>query len=229
MLMPASFQPHRPAGPRFAVVVLAGALALLLGAGRADAQVTNAPTPLETNTVPRVVPAPAAAAPTNAISGLDLASFKLITERNIFDPNRSGRSPRVATSTTRAVKSEAFSLVGTMSSDKGIVAFFDGSASEFKKVLKVAGMIAGYTVKDVTPSLVKLVADGKELELRVGMQLRRPEGGDWQVSEPTGAYAESGRSPSASAAGGASASSGGEDEVLKRLMQKREQESNNEK
>ena len=114
-----------------------------------------------------------------------------------------------------------------MSSERGLFAFFDGSSSDFKKVLKPAGVIAGYQIKDITTSQVKLTAEGKEIELKVGMQMRREEAGEWQVSAQPTAYAEASRSTTAGSDG--AAGGGADDDVLKRLMQKREQESNNEK
>ena len=57
---------------------------------------------------------------TNAPARLDYPSFKIITERNIFDPNRSARSGKGArTDSQRPARSESFALVGTLSYEKG--------------------------------------------------------------------------------------------------------------
>jgi len=50
-------------------------------------------------------------------------------------------------------------------------------------VLKPAETIAGYTVTAITPAYVKLASSSNEIELPVGMQLRREESGDWHLSE----------------------------------------------
>src|SRR5690348_9065903 len=61
------------------------------------------------------------AAGTNSNSSpLDFSAFRLVVDRNIFDPNRAPR--RGPTAPVRTV--DAFTLVGTMSYEKGIFAFF---------------------------------------------------------------------------------------------------------
>jgi hypothetical protein len=72
---------------------------------------------------------------------------------------------------------DAFSLVGTMSYAKGTFAFFDGTTSEYRKVVENAGTIAGYKVTDITPSSVKLASGGKQFTMKIGTQMRREEKG----------------------------------------------------
>src|SRR2546425_1235805 len=56
----------------------------------------------------------------NSTSRLDYSSFRIVSERNIFNPNRSSRSNRnTRTDSERRVKIESFALVGTMSYEKG--------------------------------------------------------------------------------------------------------------
>jgi hypothetical protein len=129
------------------------------------------------------LPAATAAAPsTNAASSLDYSSFKIISDRNIFNTRRSARyvasAPR-----TRASRSESFALVGTMSYEKGPLAFFDGTRSDYRKVLKPDDTIAGFKVTAIETTHVKLASPTNEVELRVGMQLRREEEGEWHMSE----------------------------------------------
>lgn len=166
---------------------------------------------------------------------LDYSAFRIINERNIFDPNRYPRRPDGG-QRPRPRQVDAFALVGVMSYEKGSFAFFDGSSSQFRKALKAADSIAGFTVASINGNSVKLSSPKKEVELQVGMQLRREDEGEWQLSSrPTEGFASSGPSgPSSSGspsnpATPASSSvstppSGAADEVLKRLMQRREQE-----
>jgi hypothetical protein len=132
----------------------------------------------------------------------DLSSFKLITERNIFNTRRSARyvpSNREQNSTRRINRGESFALVGTMHYDKGPFAFFDGSRSDYRKVLKPDETIAGFKVAEILPSAVKLTSSTNEIELPVGMQLRREDdNSDW---------VKSARPESAEPAGGVSSSS----------------------
>ena len=186
-----------------------------------------------------------AAAQSNNVTGAtDFASFsRFITERNIFDPNRYPRNardnrPRTTVHTTRTQRSApAFTLVGTMSYEKGMFAFFDGNNAELRKVLPVSGDIAGHTVTEVTLTGVTLQsADKKEtVQLKIGDMMRQ-EGEHWKpvgqgelgsgtstVSASSDTTGEA--SPDTGAAAPPAASSASEpNDILKKLMQKREQE-----
>ncbi len=123
---------------------------------------------------------PAAAQSTNNAGPRrpDFSNFRIIPERNIFNPRRRGRIDI----TRRPVPpAEAFTLVGTMSFEKGQFAFFEGTRSEYQKVLKPADTIAGYTVTSIAPACVKLSSGSNDVQLRVGMQMRRPEQGTWEA------------------------------------------------
>jgi len=146
----------------------------------------------------------------------DYSTFKLILDRNIFDPNR---FPRRSGSQPRSKTLDSLTLVGVMSYEKGTFAFFDGSSAEYKKAVKLSDTIAGHKITSIEPNSVKLSAGTNQLELRVGMQLRRDEGGDWSVSAPRETYAAN-SAPTASPA----APSGADNDVLERLRKKREQE-----
>jgi len=126
----------------------------------------------------------APAQPTNEPGRPDYSAFNLITDRNIFNQRRSGRQARGSRRETRnSARGDYFALAGTMSYEKGTFAFFEGTSSEYKKVLKPAETIAGYTVTAITPAYVKLASSSNEVKLPVGMQLRREESGDWHLSE----------------------------------------------
>ncbi len=160
-------------------------------------------------------------------SRMDYVSFKVIADRNIFNPHRSkgvpNRPPPVRTEPERIVQSDRFALLGTMSYEKGRYAFFDGSSSEFRKVAKPEDSIAGFKIAEVAPTCVKLLlTNGQLLELCVGMQMKKSEEQGWQLAGKAEAAAGTAR-PSTSTS--ASTSSGPESEdVLKRLLEKRSQE-----
>lgn len=142
---------------------------------------------------------PISAQTTNRPSGRpEFSAFKLVTDRNIFDLTRTGSSssrPRETSTRTRRV--EYVTLVGVMDyEEKGPLAFFDGSRSDYRKVLKPLEVIAGYKVAEVGTSYVKLASGTNEFSLPVGMQLRREDEGNWHVSEP--AYVASSSSSSSS-------------------------------
>ena len=160
--------------------------------------------------------------------GFDLGSFRIIYERNIFNPHRSPRSSGAPPVTRReterkpVVRTESFALVGTMSYEKGSYAFFEGSSSQFRKVMQPDETIAGFKVTSVTPKCVTLEHEGKSIELCVGMQMSKSDDEkDWKMQERPEAPAHSGSSSSSSTA---SSGGAGAEEVLRRLMEKRAQE-----
>jgi len=159
---------------------------------------------------------------TNAPGHLDYQAFKIITERNIFDPNRSSPSGGRKES-RRPTRVESFALVGTLSYQKGSFAFFDGSGPSYRQALKCGDTIAGYKIAEISADRVRLAGTRQQLELGVGMQMKKEDEGEWQMAGRTESFA--GSLP-ATAADDKTVSAGGgeESDVLKKLMQKREQE-----
>ena len=181
-----------------------------------------------------------ASAQSNNVPGpTDYERFSsFITARNIFDPSRyaitPGR-PRITSRTPRYAPS--FTLVGTMSYEKGMFAFFDGNQPELRKVLYQSDSngIAGYLVTEITPNSVQLqTAEKKEtVTMKIGEGMRQ-EGNHWlpagegaivtstDAAEGTAPAAEN-SSPDAGSTPAVSPALEGND-VLKKLMQQREQE-----
>jgi hypothetical protein len=207
------------------------------------AKLDQSPTPAPATSPQPTTPATISALPasdrsqTNIATGsrpstprMDYTVFKIIADRNIFDPNRVPHRPNAPRPQPKVT--ESFALVGTMSYAKGNFAFFNGSSSGYRKALKSTDTIAGYTVMDIEPDGVTLAAGTNQVQLRIGMSLRRQEGGEWLVATGTEAYAASttARPPSSgpateSATSQPGASSGGDmSELEKRMMQRREQQ-----
>ena len=171
---------------------------------------------------------PTAAQTTNTPAATNYSSFQIIVERNIFDPNRYAHASH---SHGRSISRSApyFALVGTLSSRNGMLAFFDGNDSDYRKVLSPDGVIAGYKVVEITLRGAKLEAAGKPVEMKVGTQMRQEGKGEWQLAEPgelpastTGTETPAtDETPAASAAAGSASEP---NDVLKKLMQQREQE-----
>jgi hypothetical protein len=110
-----------------------------------------------------------------------LNTFQIIGTKNIFNPNRYRKDPHT-TGTTVHPRVDAFALVGTMSYSKGKFAFFDGSNTQYKKVLEPGGNIAGYTVKEITQTNVTLSAHGNDFGMAIGTQMRNQGGNKWALS-----------------------------------------------
>jgi len=114
-----------------------------------------------------------------------------IAQRNIFNPNRVPRGSQpvpvpIYNNRTRTNPSgPAFTLVGTMSYEKGTFAFFDGNQSNLRKVLYQSDSngIAGFKLAEITSAGVKLqTADKRQtLQMQVG-EIMRQQGGGWQLA-----------------------------------------------
>ena len=151
-------------------------------------------------------------------SALDYAAFRLVVDRNIFDPNRAPRTSRPASGPPK--NNESFTLVGTMSYEKGDFAFFDGTSTDYKKAVKTNDTIAGYKVESITPDSVKLAQNTNVLELAVGAQLRRQDDGTWARSAASATYAAAPSGTTTSS----SATSAADNDVLKKMMMRRDKE-----
>ena len=160
---------------------------------------------------------------TNEPARLDYSYFKLIGDRNIFDPNRYPRQGRSSRRESRGPEADAFSLVGTMSYEKGTFAFFDGTSSEYRKALQLDDAIAGYKVTEITPNAVKLQTADKRIEMKVGTQMRKETEGGWQLISQAELPVSS-TQETASDEPSSGSSSAEPNDVLKKLMQQREQE-----
>ena len=174
-------------------------------------------------------------ASTKDLAGFD--EFKIITQRNIFDPNRRDRTrfPNGSGEQPKPRRIDYLNLVGAMSYEKGRFAFFDGSSSEYRKSVKPGDTIAGYKVANVTQNDVTLESGDKKIQLPVGGQLKREDEGEWRVNSNPENFAastnssgssSSSSSVSTSSSSSNSTSSSSSDEqnpILKRLLEQRRQ------
>lgn len=207
------------------LMILSLGMALLAGLPAKAADDTNAP-PVKTNEV--------VTATTPAST--DFTFYRLITERNIFDPNRTVRGPR--TNNTPApppLRVDWFVLRGTSTYETNAYAFFDGTSSLYRGQFKLTDTIAGYRILEINTESVSLGAtEDKKIELKVGMQMKRTEGKPWTlvvnpdlIAGSTGDSSDSGSS-SGSSTGSSSSTGGGAggdvSEIMKRMMERRAKE-----
>lgn len=163
---------------------------------------------------PKASAVKSAAKPSN-----DFSAFKIVHERNIFDPNRhpAGVAPRNIVKATKATKVDKFSLVGTMLTDGKIMAFFSGTDSSYQTTLGVKKTIAGFEVAEIRYDGVKLCRSNQVYNLSFANQMRREDGGEWRLADGSAAdSSSSGRSASRTSSRGNGRSSrssfGGMDE-----------------
>ena len=177
-----------------------------------------------TNATP-VNATPVNATPVNAAPRLDFESFRIISDRNIFNASRSGQV-RGTRNSQRTVQVDFFKLLGTLSYEKGRFALFDGSSPTYKKSASPNEVVAGFKIADIGPNSIKLITTNSQvLEMKVGMAMRRQDNGPWALTGQALSAATS--STSAAKTDSSEASAGGAmSDVLQRLMKKREQELN---
>lgn len=136
---------------------------------------------------------------TSAPSKPDYSAFSVIPKRNIFNTKRSPEYvPSGRTNSLRIVRSEYLALTGTMRDEKGPLAFFDGSLSDYHRVVKPNENIAGFKVAEIEHAYVKLKNGTNELMLPVNMQLSREEQGEWQLGQRTEPVSSSQVAPNSS-------------------------------
>lgn len=170
-----------------------------------------------------------APAPKPAPNSFD--AFKILTQKNIFDPNRSiPGQKRDRREETRPPKVEFLSLVGAMTYGKGDFAFFDGTSSDYRKTVKAGDAIAGYKIAQVTQTNVTLEAEGKTLHMPVGGQLKRVDEGEWTLNASAETFTNSNTSSETKktenpGSSGSNGNGGSEpSDALKRLLERRRQE-----
>ena len=157
---------------------------------------------------------------TDAPAKTDFSAYKIISEGNIFNTTRTRRT-RGRVDEAPPIRIDTLTLYGTFIYEKGPFAFFTGSSSGYSKVLGPGDSIAGYKIAEITGAGVTLIANTNRVDLRVGMQLRRQDQGEWQIA---------GGSPALASVSGSSSNSSGDpfsgemSDVAKRMMKQREQE-----
>lgn len=133
------------------------------------------------------LPATAASKPANTKAAKMDDGFKpfaVITQQNVFNTHRGPTQPVEATpKPPRPPKVEAFALLGTMSSERGGVAFFDGTSTAFRKAVAAGDKLGAYTVSAIGHDRVTLQVGDRELCLPLKMQFRREDQGEWLLAE----------------------------------------------
>lgn len=157
-------------------------------------------------------------------------AFSLIVERNIFNPNRVGRT-RVTDE--KLARVDELSLVGTVQHGADNLALFDSPEAALRKAVHEGDTLGDFKVQRITPAGVDLVRGEQPFALKVAQQLRRVEGGDWTVetnqaarSDPKALAAPDPSVQSVEAATSSATLPADASEVLKRLMKQREKQLN---
>lgn len=112
--------------------------------------------------------------------------FAIITQRNVFNANRSAASASAQATPTskpaRPPKIEAFALLGTLISERGAVAFFDGTSTAYRRAVEPGDQLGSHTVAAIEHDRVTLRDGDRELCLPLKMQFRREGEGEWLLA-----------------------------------------------
>ena len=201
---------------------------VLLGSSLASAAEAAAPTayaaaPVVAPSTSRVAPVVAPVRVESAVAPTaPFDTFRAIIDRNIFSPYRTGRRGRSTDEVQPRL--DTITLVGTMNSDRGLMSFFDGSDSAYRKALRVGESVEKFKITRIGPEGVDLDRDGKQYKVRVGQQFRRPEGSDWNLVAADLVRAEAQPADGAKVDPSAPVIPADADEVTKRMMQRRAQQ-----
>ena len=109
----------------------------------------------------------------------DFDPYRIVVDRNIFSPDRRKKQA----DTPKPPARDRIEVLGSLLSDEGTVAFFDGTKKEYQAARKVGESIAGFRVTDIKTEGVKLDKDGQQMDVPVGFELTRVgEAGPWTVA-----------------------------------------------
>ena len=162
--------------------------------------------------------------------------YSLVQTRNIFDPER---MPGVTYTTPVAAQAppptaaDYAALTGTMLTADKALAFFAGSRPEFNKVLAPGGMIAGATLKQITPNTIEVEREGKRTTVTVGQTVPlnassvpgvAPAPATPAPLPSTSFPLPSSAAPSTSASPPPTLGSADREALMRRMMEKRQQE-----
>ena len=112
-----------------------------------------------------------------------MAEFKLIQERNIFDPDRrKAREPR-RERPPEPPREESFTLLGTMTYGQRILAFFEGTERDWTGSFELGKDVGGHILREVAFDKVVLELEGETIDLEVGAGRSRRADEAWKTQD----------------------------------------------
>lgn len=149
----------------------------------------------------------------DAHSAAEFESFKLILDRNIFDPDRRGPREQRRERPPEPPREESFTLLGTMFYSDKQLAFFDGTDSEWAGAVKMGETVAGHKLTKVGFETIELDWNGESIELTVGAARAKRGDAPWSTQSRADWSGSSRRSDSGRSFGSRRTDVGSENEV----------------
>jgi hypothetical protein len=168
-------------------------------------------------------------------TGPTFESFRIVVDRNIFDPNRRPSQPGQLFAPEKSPPPDQLALVGALVNDEGAVAFFEGSKAEYSVDVKLGETIAGLRVAEIRTDWLTLENEDRQIELPVGSGLSKIGEGEWELSSvdltsnmldlTSSSSAEDGTDASSTQTPfNAESASGSSSDLLEKLRERRRQE-----
>jgi hypothetical protein len=161
------------------------------------------------------------------ISPSAFENFKLILDRNIFDPERRAPRERDREPRPEPPREESFTLLGTMSYADKQVAFFKGTESAWSGAVKLGESVAKHKITGVAYEKVLLEYDGETVELMIGKSRSRRGDEKWETNDQeisTASRSDSSDGESSEDDGSPDLSELESNDILKQLMERRKQQ-----
>jgi hypothetical protein len=174
-------------------------------------------------------------------------AFRFVRNRAIFDPGRQSMQRETSSAPSQTIsRSNFIALTGTMVAGGKKLAFFNGSRSEYSKVIPEGESIADFKLTSIGPGQVELSLAGKLVTVAVGQHVplagssipatsdvpvtAEVPAGSTPNASPSGSSPISAPNPSATAPGSAPATApapaptSDKSELLRRMMERRQKE-----
>jgi len=151
-------------------------------------------------------------------------SFRIVVDRNIFDPNRRESRPETSPAPEDpAPQPDQLALTGVLIYEGEGVAFFEGTEPDYNVDLKQGGTVAGYRIVEIRTDGIKLSKNGREIELPVGSGLSKRHEGEWELSSAP-SFLDRRESSSNQGAADAESSDSSSTDLLETLRKRRQRE-----
>lgn len=148
--------------------------------------------------------------------------FRIIRERNIFDPLRREPQKEVRTPPRdETTPPEQIRLLGVFLNGREAAIFFEGSQSSYNGEWKRGDIIAGFRIGEVQTNGVVLENKGQKIDLSVGSGMTKNDMDEWKIGV---SQSYSAKAPEREKTTSSDTKNEGENDILKKLMEKRRQE-----
>ncbi len=161
--------------------------------------------------------------------------FRLVVERNIFDPDRRRWEPKKKiVRLPEAPPVDRILLVGVLVEEATAYCFFESGSPDYRGVATLGESLGDLRIAEIETGEITLAEGERTIKLTVGASLVKEGDGEWQqdssrlssVDRDVGNEESETSSETASEAGSQNPAgdSGGTSDVMRRLMEKRKQE-----